>query len=375
MFFEYLKTPIQRVALPNTPAPASSVLEKDYYPNHSTICAAVNNIIKKQFRDTIPLSNPDITQSERSHVNEVLQTPYLSLGPKLLEFESQMAEYMGATYTVAVNSGTSGLHLSLRALDLKEGDEVITTPFSFISSASCLLFEKIKPVFIDVEPLSYNIDVNKIESFLSARTSTERSKIKAILAVDIFGLPANWNALRKIAKTYNMKLIEDASEALGSEYQLKEHEHAGGKWVKAGTLGDIGVISFYPNKQITTGEGGLIATDDETMFEICASLRNQGRARAKEGYEYPFIRLGYNYRLSEVNCALGISQLDRINEIIEKRRIVAEYYNLLLQNVEGIELLHVHGDVKLSWFVYVIRLGQQYEREDRDNIIKELNKQ
>jgi perosamine synthetase len=324
------------------------------------------------YKELLPLSSPDITSLERNHVKEVLNTPLLSLGPKLTEFETITAEYLNSKYAIAVNSGTSALHLTLLAYDLKEGDAVITTPFSFISSASCLLFEKIKPIFIDIEPYSYNINTDQIEIYLKKRTDEELSRIKAILAVDIFGHPADWNALQKIAIKYNLVLIEDSSEALGSEYKVKNDDSIHGIWSKAGTLGNIGVISYYPNKQITTGEGGMLITNDDTLAEVCESMRNQGRDRGKENYEYPFSRLGYNYRLSDINCALGIAQMKRINEIVEKRRSVAEYYNTLLKNMTGVTIPFIHPDVKLSWFVYVIRLSQEYDRQQRNNIIDKM---
>lgn len=322
-------------------------------------------------QEGIPLSNPDITDLERNSVNEVLQTPYLSLGPKLQEFEQLAARYLGAKYTIAVNSGTSALHLALRAYGLKEGDAVITTPFSFISSASCLLYERIKPLFIDIEDKYYNINPGRIERFLKKMRSDERSQVKAILAVDVFGHPADWNELRRIAQQYGLLLIEDSSEALGSEYRLQKAARSNGQWVKAGMLGDIGIISFYPNKQITTGEGGLVVTNSRRVAEICKSIKNQGRD-VKENPVYPFIRLGYNYRMSDINCALGIAQMKRLDTIIEKRRAAAERYTMLLKNVRGIHIPRIASDVRLSWFVYVIRLGDQYSRKDRDAIIAHM---
>ena len=319
----------------------------------------------------IPLSSPDITELERSYVNEVLQTPYLSLGPKLTEFEHKAASYIGAKYAIAVNSGTSALHLALRAYDLHEGDEVITTPFSFISSASCLLFEKIKPIFVDIEDKYFNIDTRKIEQFLKKATKEQRSRIKAIIAVDVFGHPANWNELRRIARTYNLLLIEDSSEALGSEYKLNTNRSSNGQWTKAGKLGDIGIISFYPNKQITTGEGGLIITDSKRIADICRSMKNQGRDPGGEA-AYPFVRLGYNYRLSDINCALGIAQLERLQEILAKRKRVAEQYTKLLKDVKSIRIPRVAPDVKLSWFVYVVQLNEKYTNKDREVIINKM---
>jgi perosamine synthetase len=243
----------------------------------------------------IPLSNPDIVRKDIEYVVKVLETANLSLGPKLPEFENKIADYVGAKYAAAVNSGTSALHLIIRALEIKDNDEVITTPFSFISSANCVLFERGKPVFVDIDPLTLNIDVNLIEKKITKRT-------KAILAVDVFGHPAEWKSLKRIGKKHNLKLIEDSCEAIGAEYRGK----------KAGTLGDAGAFAFYPNKQITTGEGGIIVTNNKALADLCRSMRNQGRD--SRGGWLSHKRLGYNYRISDINCALGIAQMRRIRE-------------------------------------------------------------
>lgn len=301
----------------------------------------------------IPLARPDITDLERKYVSEVLGTSNLSLGPKLPEFEKKMADYVGTEYAIAVNSGTSGLHLIVRAMGIGEGDEVVTTSFSFIASANCILFERAKPVFIDIDSRTLNIDVNQIEGVIRERT-------RAILAVDIFGHPAEWDRLRELAKHYNLRLIEDSAEALGAEYKGK----------KVGSLGDAGVFAFYPNKQITTGEGGVIVTDDEKIARLCRSMRNQGRDEGSDWLEHE--RLGYNYRLSDINCALGCAQLERINEILVKREKVARMYNERLKEVDGIEIPYVSSEVKVSWFVYVVRLRSDHTRVDRDRILEGL---
>lgn len=303
----------------------------------------------------IPLARPDITEWEIEAVVSVLRTPHLSLGPKLGEFEAKMAAYAGVKYAVAVNSGTSALHLIVKTLGIRESDEVITTPFSFIASANCILFEGAKPVFVDIDPQTWNIDPELIEAKITEKT-------KAILAVDVFGYPADWDRLREIAKRNGIKLIEDAAEALGAEYKGK----------KAGSLADGGVFAFYPNKQITTGEGGVIVTDDEAMADLCRSLRNQGRSTGGGWLEHE--RLGYNYRLSDINCALGIAQLERLDELLSKRERVAQLYNERLQKIERIEVLCTSVDAKRSWFVYVIRLTDGFTKDDRDNLLKELRK-
>jgi perosamine synthetase len=303
----------------------------------------------------ISLASPDITDHEIKAVISVLRTPRLSLGPKLIEFENKIAKYAGVKYAIAVNSGTSALHLIVEALGIKEGDEVITTPFSFVASSNCLLFRNAKPVFVDIDPMTLTLDVEKVEEKITKYT-------KAILAVDIFGYPCDWDRLRKIARKYQLFLIEDSAEALGSEYKGR----------KAGSLGDAGIFSFYPNKQITTGEGGVVVTNNFQIAKICRSLRDQGR-NSKKGWLI-YKRLGYNYRLSEINCALGSAQMDRINGIIEKRTRVAHWYNELLKDIPEVKIPPIIiPNIKLSLFVYVIRLGDKYDRKRRDKIIRGLN--
>ncbi|MEJ2637000.1 MAG: DegT/DnrJ/EryC1/StrS aminotransferase family protein, partial [Calditrichia bacterium] len=262
----------------------------------------------------IPLSRPDITGLEIDAILDVLKTPHLSLGPRLPEFERMVADYAGARYGIAVNSGTSGLHLCIKSLGIGPGDEVITTPFSFIATSNCILFENATPVFADIEADSFNIDWRQIEEIITGRT-------RAILPVHVFGVPANMPAIQRVAKKYGLKVIEDAAEALGAEMDGQ----------KVGNLGDCGVFAFYPNKQITTGEGGIILTDSEEIDYLCRSLRNQGRGNNGQWLQHE--RLGYNYRLSDINCALGIAQMQRIEEILEKRRQVAVWYETELNDV------------------------------------------
>ena len=304
----------------------------------------------------IPLSNPDITDLEKKYVLEVLNSPNLSLGPKLPEFEARLANYVGTNYAVAVNSGTSALHCCIKALGIGDGDLVITTPFSFVSSANCILFERAKPVFVDIDPSTYNIDVTKVEETIR-NLGPQVSNLKAILPVHVFGQPCDMNRITGIAGKYNLKVIEDSCEALGAKFNEE----------KAGTLGDCGVFAFYPNKQMTTGEGGVVVTDNENIALLCRSLRNQGRDDDSSWLAHA--RLGYNYRLSDINCALGLAQLERIDEILEKRDRVAGMYNQRIKNVEGISIPFVSGNIKMSWFVYVVLLDERYNREDRDRIL------
>ena len=261
----------------------------------------------------IHLSRPDITAKEIEAVNAVLGTPDLSFGPKVQEFEYAFTNYIGTKRAVAVNSGTSGLFLCISALGIKPGDEVITTPFTFIASATPIMMAGAKPVFVDIDSKSLNIDYTKIETCITDKT-------KAILPVEVFGNPAGFDKICEIARKHNLAVIEDSCEALGSTLHEK----------KAGTFGTMSVFGFYPNKQITTGEGGMILTDDDNLADICVSLRNQGRN--KTGNWLGHDRLGYNFRLSDINCALGIVQLSRIDEIIAKRKQVAQWYQEMLDD-------------------------------------------
>ena len=314
----------------------------------------------------IPLSNPDITEKEKNEVFEVLNTPNLSLGPKLEEFEKKFAEYIGSKYTVAVNSGTSGLHLCIRALDIKDGDKVLTSPFSFISSANCILFERAEPVFVDIDEKTLNIDINKLVDKLE-ETNRKKLKVKAVLPVHIFGRPCEMDDIMSIAQDNELKVIEDAAEAIGSKYRPEDKE-----WKKVGTFGDCGVFAFYPNKQMTPGEGGMIVTDDENIYKLCRSMRNQGRA--EDGAWLQHVRLGFNYRISDINCALGIAQLERIDEMLAKREKVARLYNERLKEINGLIIPQFEKNKKISWFVYVVRLADNFSQEDRDFILDKLRK-
>ncbi len=328
---------------------------------------------------TIPLSGPDITKKEQEAVLKVLKTPYLSLGPKLKEFEEKFAHYIGTKYAIAVNAGTSGLHLIIRALEISKDDEVITTPFSFIASANCILYEGAKPVFVDIEPKTLNIDPDKIEKAITKKT-------KALIIVDIFGHPADWGKILKIAKKYNLKVIEDSCEALGAEYKIQNPDQeiknvlnlkTDARWVKCGNFGEAAIFSFYPNKQITTGEGGMIVTNNKKIADLYRSMTNQGR-KIKNGQWLNHIRLGYNYRMTEIQAALGIVQLKRIKEILKKREKVARAYNekliKLVKPIQYIKLPYIAPWAKISWFVYVIQLTDKYSRKNRDQMLKELQK-
>lgn len=304
----------------------------------------------------IPLSQPDLTWVERKAVLDVMESTFLSLGPKLPEFERAMAQYVGVKHAIAVNSGTSALHLIVRALGIGQGDEVITTPFSFIASANCILMEGARPVFVDIDPESYNIDPAKIEAAITPRT-------KAILGVDVFGRCAEWDRIEAIGKRRGLLVIEDSCEAIGAE--------AFGR--KAGTFGAAGCFAFYPNKQMTTGEGGMILTDRDDLAALCKSMRNQGRDEGQAWLEHA--RLGFNYRLSDIQCALGIAQLSRLEELLSKRAAVAELYGHRLGKLEGLIIPQAPTEGRMSWFVYVVRLADRFSRGDRDAILRGLKDQ
>jgi perosamine synthetase len=301
----------------------------------------------------IPLSQPDLTWVERKAVLDVLDSTYLSLGPKLPEFERAMARYTGVKHAVAVNSGTSALHLIVRALGIGDGDEVITTPFSFIASANCILMERARPVFVDIDPDSYNLDPSNIEAAITPRT-------KAILAVDVFGRCAAWDQIEAIAERHNLAVIEDSCEAIGAEYRGK----------RAGSFGAAGCFAFYPNKQMTTGEGGMIVTDRDDIASLCRSMRNQGRDEDQGWLEHA--RLGFNYRLSDLHCALGLAQLSRLEELLQGRASGAKLYREALQGINGLVLPTEPVEGRMSWFVYVVRLASRFSREDRDRILRGL---
>lgn len=293
----------------------------------------------------IPLARPDITEAEIEAVVEVLRSGVLSIGPRVQEFEERIKKFTGRRHAVAVNSGTSGLHLLIRAYGIGEGDEVITTSFSFVASANCILFERAKPVFVDIDPSTYNLDVSLIEEKITPRT-------KAILPVDVFGQPVDMEAIMEIARRYGLVVIEDSCEAIGSKRRGK----------LAGTAGDAGVYAFYPNKQMTTAEGGVIVTDDDRVAELCRSMRSQGRAVTGTWLHHE--RLGYNYRMSELHAALGVVQLKRLPEFIRRRQEVANRYRELLAGVEGVVLPAVAEDVEvMSWFVYVVRFLPPLNRD------------
>jgi dTDP-4-amino-4,6-dideoxygalactose transaminase len=325
----------------------------------------------------IPMSSPDLSAAERDAVLEVLNTSVLSIGPRIDAFEQAVARYVGSPHAVGVNSGTSGLHLALIAADVTDGDVVITTPFSFIASANAVLYQRAVPLFVDVDPRTGNIDPQLVAEAVDALTRgghaadrwlppalrnnlhrAKDSRVRAILPVHAFGQPADMDPLLNVARRHKLAVIEDACEAIGAKYKGRS----------AGTLGDAAVFAFYPNKQMTTGEGGIIVTNNNAWADLFRSLRNQGRDVFDAWLNHT--RLGYNYRLDELSAALGVVQIRRIEELLCKRAQVARWYDERLADLDVIERPRVASTTtRMSWFVYVVRIQHP---ANRDKVMRTL---
>jgi len=299
----------------------------------------------------IPLSSPWLDEREEERVLDVMRSGRLSLGPTIERFEEAFAEAVDAPYAAAVSSGTAGLHLLCVAAGVGPGDEVITSPYSFVASANCALYEGATPVFADVDARTLNLDPAAVEGAITDRT-------KAVVAVDIYGYPCELDELRALCERHGLALVEDACEALGARYR--------GRLI--GSHGPSAVFAFYPNKQITTGEGGIVTTHSESEHRLLLSLRNQGRADGGGWLEHA--RLGFNYRIDDVRAAIGLGQLEKLDEILEARAAVAARYHALLGDIEGLSLPCADdAEHERSWFVYVVALP---ERADREHVIASL---
>ena len=297
--------------------------------------------------EPIPLSRPVIGEREEQLVLETLRSGRLSLGPMLLEFERSCAARVGTPWASAVSSGTAGLHLALRAAGVEAGDEVITTPFSFVASANSILYEGAKPVFVDIDENTLNLDPAAASAAVTERTS-------GLLPVHIFGYPADLPAFEEIAARHNLFIVEDACEALGAVH---------GDGTAVGARGHLAVFAFYPNKQMTTGEGGVVVGAGPADKERIDSERNQGRAPDMSWLDHD--RLGFNYRLSDLACALGVAQLERLDQLLADRSRVASLYAEALADVEGVELPYPDTDGnQRSWFVYTIKLPREVDRDE-----------
>lgn len=314
----------------------------------------------------IPMSSPDITDAEIAAVNGVMHTSYLSIGPQIVAFEQALAEYVGTSQAIGVNSGTSGLHLCVIAAGAKDGDMVITSPFSFIASSNAILYERAIPLFVDVDPVTGNINPDLVaeaaHDLHKGGAAAQRwlprklpggstGALKAIMPIHAFGQPADMDPIMATAAQYELQVIEDACESIGATYKGR----------MSGTIGNAAVFAFYPNKQMTTGEGGMIITGSEHYNNLCRSLRNQGRDVFDAWLNHT--RLGYNYRLDELSAALGLVQIKRIEELLARRERVATWYNQRLADVELIERpTVVPNTTRMSWFVYVVRIKAPADR-------------
>jgi perosamine synthetase len=296
----------------------------------------------------IPLARPVVGEREEELVLEVLRSGQLSLGPRVPAFEQAFAARVGAAHASAVSSGTTGLHLALRAAGVGEGDEVVTSPLSFVASANVVLYERARPVFADIDPVTLNLDPEAARAAITDRTT-------ALLPVHIFGYPADTPAF----ETFGLPIVEDSCEALGAV-------HADGAPV--GSRGHPAVFAFYANKQITTGEGGMVVCGDAALKERIDSERNQGRAPDMDWLDHD--RLGFNYRLSDIACALGLAQLERLDDLLAARARVASWYREALAGIEGLGLpCEDRGSERRGWFVFVVQVPRG---RDRDEVIEAL---
>jgi perosamine synthetase len=294
----------------------------------------------------IPLARPSVGPREEELLLETLRSGRLALGPRLAEFETGLSRRVRDLPVSAVSSGTAGLHLAIRAAGVEAGDEVVTTPFSFVASANCVLFEGARPVFCDIDPRTLNLDPGAAAAAVSERTT-------GLLPVHIFGYPAELPAFERLAAERGLWLVEDACEALGAF-------HADGAPV--GARGNLSVFAFYPNKQLTTGEGGAVVCPDAAVKERIDSERNQGRAPDMGWLDHD--RLGFNYRLDDLSCALGVAQLERLDELLAGRARVAALYSEALADVDGLDLPAPNeGGDRRSWFVYVVQLPRGIDRD------------
>jgi len=301
----------------------------------------------------IPYGKQNIDEEDIKAVVEVLKSDWITTGPKVEEFEKAIANYVGAKYAVAVNSGTSALDIAVGALEIPEGSEIITTPFTFVASSNCILYNNCRPVFADIKKDTYNIDPKEVAKKITDKT-------KAIIYVDYAGQPCDIDELKEIAEDNNLYLIEDAAHAIGAEY----------KGQRIGSFADLTEFSFHPVKHITSGEGGAVTTNDEKFYEKLKMLRNHGMDKSiKErfgpnaGYKYDIKLLGKNYRITDFQCALGLSQLKKLDGILAKRDDIVKKYNEEFSKIPEITVPYVKSDVKSAWHLYTMLLDKKIDRD------------
>lgn len=321
----------------------------------------------------IPYGHQSINDRDVRDVVKVLRSDWLTQGPKIREFEERLCQYAGARYAVAVSNGTAALHISMLALGIKGGDGVITSPITFSASANCALYVGAKPLFVDIDDRSYHMDTQRLKSFL--KTPSQRKRVKAIVPVHFMGTVADIKSIKGICDKYGIKIVEDAAHALGAEYKIAKD-----KWVKVGSCrhSDITIFSFHPIKHITTGEGGALLTNDKKIYERALQLRHHGIVRKGRGWGYDIPNVGFNYRITDFQCALGLSQLKRLDNMVRIRRDLVTAYNNALCKLGDIRLPHEREGTRPSYHLYVVRV--QGERRDRlyshlrrDNILTQVN--
>lgn len=303
----------------------------------------------------------DISDADAEEIMHVLKQGWLTTGPKIEEFENAIKDFIGCKFAVAVSSATAGLDIAVQVLDLPAGSEIITTPFTFVASSNCALYNNCTPVFADIDGKTYNIDPDKIEEKITDKT-------KAILPVHYAGQPCDMEAIKKIAREHNLAVIEDAAHAIGAEYKGR----------KIGTIGDLTVFSFHAAKNIVTGEGGIVTTDSEELYKKLLLLRSHGidkstlqRYGAAAGYEYDMKILARNYRITDIQCAIGLTQLRRFDEFLARRNEIVKIYNRELSQMKEIAIPFVSDNVKHAWHIYTMLLNGI----NRDSFFKEMKRQ
>ncbi len=304
----------------------------------------------------IPLAKPEFLKLEKKLVNDCLDTGWISsIGKYVDQFGQNLAKFVDVKYALPVSNGTTALHLSLIALDIGPGDEVIVPALTFVASANAITYVDAKPVFVDIEPDTFNLNISQIESKITKKT-------KAIMTVDLYGHPINFDAVNKIAKKHNLKIISDSAESLGSLYKDKP----------TGSQVDISTFSFFGNKIITTGEGGAVATNNKKYYDTCLLFRDQGKDTRIHSYYHPVI--GFNYGLTNLQAAVGIGQLQQIKKLVSQKRKIAATYKKLLQNTPGINFQQEANYAKSNWWMFSVLVDKQKFGLSRDQLIKDLLK-
>ncbi|MBA7506954.1 UDP-4-amino-4-deoxy-L-arabinose--oxoglutarate aminotransferase [subsurface metagenome] len=318
--------------------------------------------VRKKF---LPYGHQSIDEKEINEVIDSLKSNWITTGPKMRSFEENFKKYIGSKFAVAVNSGTAALHISTSSINIKPGDEVITTPLTFVASANCVVYRGGTPIFADIKKNTYNIDPEEVKSKITSKT-------KALIPVHFAGQPCDMDEISEIAKENDLIVIEDAAHAIDAKYKGK----------KIGTLSDLTIFSFHPVKNMTTAEGGMVTTNDDNLYEKLLMFRTHGISKDAQkrfgksgGYYYDMQYLGFRYNLSELHASLGIHQLAKLESFQKRRREVVKIYNKELKNIEELSIPFVKKDVKHSWHLYVIQLNLEKLRVDRDYIFKALREE